>query len=354
MQFDAHYADGHSAERQRVRVLQPADPMLTQVMHDGTMRYLRDAEPALDGKPMRYEIEIYPGNASLGTLTARRAFSYVHLVPGSAPAEAVRIARRISGDAQGRTQSDIVERLRHYVSTRYDYLLPGVPGATESLEDFVNGRGGGHCEYFATALAVMLRSLSIPCRLVTGYRCEEWDEKDRVLTVRRKHAHAWLEVRDPGRGWYTVDSSPASSGGGDGSSWLTDAKEWIQALWTKVVTFDDAARTMAAQWILALPGRGSRWLAAHPWTSSLAALTILLAIWVERRRRRDRIPNAVRTYLIVLRKLSLGPRPSETPRELLLRAGAVLQESELERLGAATDAHEQARYVPGKGVPRSR
>ena len=64
----------------------------------------------------------------------------------------------------------------------------------DAIEDFVSNNPRGHCEYFATALALMLRSEGIPSRVVLGYRCDEWDPATQSFQVRQLHAHAWVEA----------------------------------------------------------------------------------------------------------------------------------------------------------------
>lgn len=67
----------------------------------------------------------------------------------------------------------------------------------------------GHCEYFATAMVLMLRTLGTPARLVTGYLSQEWNDAGQFFVVRESHAHAWVEVYTPdGRGWLTWDPTP--------------------------------------------------------------------------------------------------------------------------------------------------
>ncbi|MBN2579536.1 MAG: DUF3488 domain-containing protein [Pirellulales bacterium] len=64
----------------------------------------------------------------------------------------------------------------------------------DPIEDFVSRHRAGHCEYFASALALMLRSQKIPARLVTGFKCDEWNQFGQCYEVRNLHAHAWVEA----------------------------------------------------------------------------------------------------------------------------------------------------------------
>jgi transglutaminase-like putative cysteine protease len=81
-------------------------------------------------------------------------------------------------------------------SGQFRYTLQGAERDTsiDAMEDFVSNHPCGHCEYFATALAMMLRSQGIPSRVVVGYRCDEWHEDQHCYQVRQLHAHAWVEA----------------------------------------------------------------------------------------------------------------------------------------------------------------
>jgi len=82
-------------------------------------------------------------------------------------------------------------------STRFSYSLQPVPRdpTLDPVEDFVNQTRAGHCEYFASALALMLRSIGIPTRLALGFKGGEFDEDH--YNVRQMDAHAWVEAYLP-------------------------------------------------------------------------------------------------------------------------------------------------------------
>ncbi len=77
----------------------------------------------------------------------------------------------------------------------------------DPVEDFVFNRKKGHCEYFASALALMLRGVGIPSRLISGFKGAEYNENTGRLEVRALHAHAWVEGFVDG-GWVTFDPTP--------------------------------------------------------------------------------------------------------------------------------------------------
>ncbi len=77
----------------------------------------------------------------------------------------------------------------------------------DPVEDFVFNRKRGHCEYFATALALMLRGVGIPSRLVSGFKGAQYNPETGKIEVRALHAHAWVEGYVNG-GWIPFDATP--------------------------------------------------------------------------------------------------------------------------------------------------
>jgi transglutaminase-like putative cysteine protease len=100
-------------------------------------------------------------------------------------------------------------RLTHHLQTtlRYSLELQRTPGV-EPLEDFLFVGRSGNCEYFATSLAVLLRTLDIPARVVNGFQRGEWNPYGGYFTVHQRDAHSWVEAWIPERGWVTLDPSP--------------------------------------------------------------------------------------------------------------------------------------------------
>ena len=79
----------------------------------------------------------------------------------------------------------------------------------DPVEDFLFNRKQGHCEYYASAMALMLRSISIPARVVTGFKGGSWDDSRKAYVVQQLHAHAWVEAFVDRR-WRTFDPTPAA------------------------------------------------------------------------------------------------------------------------------------------------
>lgn len=79
------------------------------------------------------------------------------------------------------------------------------------VESFIHDAKAGHCELFASAMALMVRSLDIPARVVSGYRGGDWDESDTSYTITNSMAHLWVEVYFPDYGWITFDPTPSDA-----------------------------------------------------------------------------------------------------------------------------------------------
>ncbi|MCM2372032.1 transglutaminase TgpA family protein [Aporhodopirellula aestuarii] len=114
-------------------------------------------------------------------------------------------ARQISDEiiskipAKKRTPVEIARQLERdlQLNSHYEYTLDGgiqpILGM-DPIEQFLSIDRRGHCQYFASALAMMLRSQGIPARLVVGYHCDEFSELGQYFIVRQSHAHAWVEA----------------------------------------------------------------------------------------------------------------------------------------------------------------
>jgi len=86
------------------------------------------------------------------------------------------------------------------------------PVGVDPTEWFLHDGRRGHCEYFASALAAMCRSVGINARVVAGYLAAEFDEARGVYVVRESDAHAWAEVDTGPGGWVTMDATPEATG----------------------------------------------------------------------------------------------------------------------------------------------
>jgi len=101
--------------------------------------------------------------------------------------------------------------LRDYLRSNYEYSIdvPVVPMHKEFVEYFLFEEKQGYCTYFASALAIMLRTQGIPARYVEGYRLPAQRNKEGLYEVRQTNAHAWVEAYLPQMGWITLEATPA-------------------------------------------------------------------------------------------------------------------------------------------------
>jgi len=114
--------------------------------------------------------------------------------------------RNLSDLEKARTLEAYLQR-----SGQYKYSLKSsiINSQIDPVEDFLINRKAGHCEYFASALTLMMRSQNIPARLVTGFKGGEL-LSDGTLQVQQRFAHAWVEALIDRRVWVTFDGTPAS------------------------------------------------------------------------------------------------------------------------------------------------
>jgi transglutaminase-like putative cysteine protease len=129
--------------------------------------------------------------------------------------------------------------LEQGLRTAYGYTLE-LPQreVKDPLADFLFTRRKGHCEYFASAMAVMLRSLNIPARLATGFQMGVYNPISDLWLVRASDAHSWVEAWIPGHGWTTFDPTPP------------DLSSHSFTLFSRFGLYLDAAETFWQQWVV--------------------------------------------------------------------------------------------------------
>ena len=129
--------------------------------------------------------------------------------------------------------------IEQYLQTHYGYTLE-LP-ATEPpdpIADFLFRRKKGHCEYFASTMAVMLRDVDIPSRVVTGFQSGVYNPISGSQLIRTSDAHSWVEAWIPRRGWVTFDPTPA------------DPNPPRLSLWTRLGFYTDAAEVFWQDWVV--------------------------------------------------------------------------------------------------------
>ena len=125
----------------------------------------------------------------------------------------------------GLAEPDAIGFIQNYFSDfRYTLYQSGNAIQEEPLVHFLQESKAGHCEYFASATAIMLRKMGIPSRYVVGYVVQEWHEGMDMYIVRKRHAHAWTTAFVDNE-WVVIDTTPAEWIGIEESS-----ASWLQPL----------------------------------------------------------------------------------------------------------------------------
>jgi transglutaminase-like putative cysteine protease len=212
------------------------------------------------------------------------------------PALAAQAAGAAATDGdKARAIEDYLRRNYRY-SARLDAEEPSDP-----LAHFLFTRREGHCEYFASAMVVMLRSLGIPSRLVTGFQGGTFNPTTGWYVVRASDAHAWVEAWIRGRGWTAFDPTPYAGARPSHPlvarvSHVADAAQMFWQDW--VVGYDiqrqvslaarmqTSGRDFWARWLIGARMGWSRFwsratsLSARYWPPALGLTVLALASWL--------------------------------------------------------------------------
>jgi len=190
---------------------------------------------------------------------------------------------------------DKAAAIENYLKTRFGYTLQ-LPQTTvkDPLANFLFERKQGHCEYFASSMAVMLRTLGIPSRVVNGFRSDEFNDITGNYVVRAKDAHSWVEAYFAGYGWQTFDPTP----GGNGAS---------PQGWNRLALYVDAMASFWRDWVVsydtsnqyvlgkaAITNSRNMWEGARAWARTHYASMLKWA-----RRSQDRVENSPRRWTII-------------------------------------------------------
>jgi len=126
-------------------------------------------------------------------------------IPRNLSPKITKLAKDFATDSHDKTIQAIFGYLR---SSAFRYSLQGLPVSKNPLEDFLFETKSGNCEFFASALAVMLRVNGIPARLVGGFRGGYFNDVGQYYLVPQKYAHAWVEAYVRPKGWVRIDPTP--------------------------------------------------------------------------------------------------------------------------------------------------
>jgi transglutaminase-like putative cysteine protease len=265
--------------------------------------------------------------SATGVYPSQISSVYLQLAPGLDP-RIPRLAETTTPSAK--TSFDKAVAMEAYLRTNFGYTLQ-LPRTVQKdpLANFLFERKQGHCEYFASSMAVMLRTLQIPSRVVNGFRTGDFNELTSQYLVRSSNAHSWVEAYFPGYGWISFDPTPA-------------APMTAPAGWRRTMMYMDAMASFWREWVISydlshqrtlgqVAARGGRWwidslrswsqrhyqallagarrtqgaaaLKPHRWTAMgvLITLTLVLALNTGRLRR-------------LLQRRGVAARPERSPR----------------------------------------
>lgn len=155
------------------------------------------------------------------------------------------LAKQITKNAQ--TPFDKALAIESYLRNRFTYTLnlTGKLG-DDPLAHFLFETRAGHCEYFASAMTIMLRTLGVPSREINGFLPGEFNELGGDYIVRASDAHSWVEVYFPGSDWQVFDPTPSAPESSNGFlTRLGKYIDWMEITWSEWVIGYDFGHQMA-------------------------------------------------------------------------------------------------------------
>jgi transglutaminase-like putative cysteine protease len=131
-----------------------------------------------------------------------------------------------------RNRYDRAAAVERYLQNNFGYTLDQKAGGDEPVADFLFNVREGHCEYFATAMAIMLRTQGIATRIVNGFHGGDYNDTSEMTVVRQRNAHSWVEVYFPKEDvWVPFDPTPFSNEiGGSGTGITARVSKYLEAM----------------------------------------------------------------------------------------------------------------------------
>lgn len=278
---------------------------------DGVLEYQGNS-----GKRISYQVISVPGGGKARVVSIRNE-TYLSLPAGLSPrirqlADSIR--------ARGKTDRERLSLLEsHFRNGGYRYTMAGLPTGDHALEQFLFDTRQGHCEFFASAFALLLRGTGVPARVVGGFLGGDYNELGGYYLVSEDMAHAWVEAYITGDGWQRIDPSSLAVNAGSigtirspGIRWrLRLAADSLDHAWNRaVITYDFERQMQAAAAAGARLQRADITALRHGVVAILAVpVPVIMMLLLIRNRRRlfpsreERLLRAF--YLLVERKFGL-------------------------------------------------
>lgn len=262
------------------------------------------------------------------------------------------LSKRICGNRQ--TTAQKASAIQNYFTSNYRYSLnvdiePKRTGRSR-LRTFLEDRPAAHCEYFATATALLLRAQAIPARLSTGYLVYELDDDGEDYLARNENAHAWVEAFDrESQRWITVESTPGTAdyirthqhleaSASDASSAAANANAGGLRLDLLLQELVGVVR----EWVLAIINWRFSWLI--PTSLAIWAL-IQQSLKFRRRRERSYVSRPVQRADRLAKRAGLIRQPNETCEQFAVRLSELGTQPAIE-LSVWYANYAQTRYLP--------
>jgi hypothetical protein len=281
-------------------------------------------------------------------------------------ARILELAKQLGGALPARDQALAIEK---HLRTGYGYTMELLSSPVDDpLAHFLFERRKGHCEYFASAMAVMLRAIHIPSRVVTGFQGGLFNPMTGWHLIRSSDAHSWVEAYLPGKGWTEFDPTPPDTSFAGNTLWTRwalylDTVDMFWQQWVMNYNLDQqlslasrveqSSRVFNTNWLAAM-SKATRsfasggWKSAEPYAAAGVALVVLiaLAIWCG--------PACWRTVLAHLhaRRLSRGQVGASDAAILYSRMLDILRRRGYEKPGWLTPS-EFARILPPSPMSES-
>ncbi|MBI4268039.1 MAG: DUF4129 domain-containing protein [Chloroflexi bacterium] len=318
---------------------------------------------------------------------------YYLQLPQSLPARVKSLSETITKEAA--TPYDKVLTVKSYLSQlQYRLTVKAPPEGMHGVDHFLFIQKTGNCVQFASAMAVMLRSVGIPTRMATGYVPGEYDVTTGGFALTAKERHAWPEVYFPGYGWIGFEATPGVNSEGEVAPvesvafqgepiWL----DWDSNQWREWLQWQSGLEPQEREEWLAIMGWGEEEL--EEWMSwletqeqldsniveqqlkasgattdspgklglilffSISGIFVVATLWIVFRRRKKRFakPDYAATIYYKMCRLAslgrLGPRPYQTPFEYC--AGLSLAfPRQAEALDTIVQMYVERRYSSGQ------
>lgn len=322
-----------------------------------------------DDRGLRYAL-YFPGDEPVPPerLSAAQRARYLQL-PSSVTPKIADLAHVWTKSAHSPAQmaTAIEARLR----ADYPYDLDSPSGAAKNpLEHFLFESRRGHCEFYSTAMAIMLRTLGVPTRNVTGFVGGTYNRFGRFYAVRQGDAHSWVEVYLDNVGWYRYDPTPPSGAAPQAEvtgilAFVRDMLEAAAQRWNRHVIgydLDQQVRLLRAlsdryAMLTSSAALREKWNYRRFGTAAIAlCLAAIVVYWLRlrrgvRTRARELAPKAASLQVVALyRSLEAAlaargvPRPPSTPPLTHAHALKFIQHPVADEVLALTEQYQAVRF----------